>query len=217
MLESEFVAYKKFTDTESAEQIAELLNQNNIEYHLQDNNHHYVKTITAYQVDFAVILNIRSKDFAKAEQILEAHYSALLNDIEKDYYLYDFSVTELKEVVENPYDWGALDFQLAKKLLADKGITYTTEEINKRKGERLVELSKIVPVPTYKIILGYILAIILPPIGFVLGFLILNNRNLLPDGRRVYIHSKSTRSHGQTIIILSVAAIIAIIVRTTME
>src|SRR5882762_8223486 len=117
----EYASYRQFTDRESAEEITALLTENNIEYRLQDNLHYYVKAIAAHQIDFAVILNIKTDDFPKADKILEVYYSKEIDDVDKSYYLFDFTDEELKEIISNPYDWGNSDFQLAKKILKEKG------------------------------------------------------------------------------------------------
>ena len=200
----EYTSYKKFTDQESAEEITNLLRENGIECHLQDNLHHYVKAIGAHQVDFAVILNIKTDDFIKADKILAAHYLKAIEDVDKTYYLFEFTDEELKDIISNPYDWGNFDFQLAKKILKEKGIEYSDSYIESKKEEKINELSRIKKIPVYKLVAGYLLAFFLPPVGMINGFLIVNNRNILPNGQKFYIHSEADRKQGRIIIAVSI-------------
>ncbi len=213
----EFVSYRKFTDRESAEEITALLTENNIEYHLQDNLHYYVKAIAAHQIDFAVTLNIKTDDFPKADKILEAYYSKEIENVDKSYYLFDFSIEELKEIISNPYDWGNFDFQLAKRILKEKGIEYSDSYYESKKAEKIDELTRIKKIPVYKLIIGYALAIVFPPGGFIYGFLIVNNRNILPDGQKFYLHSEADRKQGKIIIWISALWTFLIVLRALIE
>ncbi len=209
-MSSEFVAYRKFTDIESAAEVVDRLRQNGIECHLQDDQHQYVKVYGPAQLEYGITVNIKSEDFNKADKILEDYYSDDIANVDKDYYLFEFNDDELKNILLNPYDWGVFDFQLAKKILREKGIEYSDDFIQAKKEEKLAELSKIIRVPLYKIVVGYLLAIVFPAGGLIMGLLIVNNRNILPDGRKVYIHSKNDRLHGQIITGISILWIVII-------
>ncbi len=203
-MSSEFIAYRKFTDIESAEEICDKLREKEIECSLQDNLHQYVKVIGYNEIDLGITLNIKSEDFPKADEILETYYSTEIENVDKSYHLFEFTDEELKDILAHPYEWGAFDFQLARKLLKEKGIEYSDDYINQRKLEKITDLSQVKKVPTYKIVTGYILSILLPPVGLITGLLIINNRNLLPNGQKFYIHPPSDRNHGQIMIAISI-------------
>ncbi len=201
---TEFVAYRKFTDIDSAEEICDRLREKEIECNLQDNLHQYVKIIGYNEIDLGITLNIKSEDFPKADRILEAYYLTEIENVDKDYHLFEFTDEELKDILAHPYEWGSFDFQLARKLLKEKGIEYSDDYISQRKLEKITELSQVKKVPKYKIVSGYILSIIFPPVGLITGLLIINNRNILPTGEKFYIHPKSDRTHGKMMIGISI-------------
>ncbi len=200
----EFIAYKKFTDTDSAEEVCELLRDKGIEYKLVDSSHAYVKVVGYSQIDPGIIINIQSIDFEEADKILDAYYLSQIQSVDKTHYIFDFSDDELKEIIKNPYDWGSLDFHLAKKILSDKGFEYSQSYIEDRKAEKVNELSQVKTVSIYKMFLGYIFAIILPVVSLLIGLLIVNTRNVLPNGQKLYAYAEKDRLHGKIMITISI-------------
>jgi hypothetical protein len=209
----DFVAYKKFTDAKSAETIMNLLQERDIECLLQDDQHSYVKVVGYNQVDFGITLNIKENNITEADKILEEYYSQHVQEVDKDYYLFEFTDKELKDIIANPFDWGQFDYQLAKQILKEKGIEFSDNHLQEKKDERITELSKIKKVPMYMFIAGYIFAIALPPVGMLLGIMIVYNRNLLPNGTKFYIHSPKDRNQGKMILGISILWAATIILR----
>ena len=201
----DFTIYRKFSDTESAEEVCELLRENGIEYHLLDSSHTYLKVIGYSQIDPGVIINIQPDEFSKADKVLDSYYLKQIENVDKSHYIFYFSDDELKEVVKNPYDWGTLDFHLAKKILKDKGHEFSDDYIEERKAKKIKELSQIKKVTFYKLILGYILSLFLPGVGLIIGLLIVNTKNVLPNGEKLHTYSKNDRLHGQIMIVISIA------------
>jgi hypothetical protein len=203
-MKSEFIGYRKFTDLESAQEICGKLSENEIPFTLDDNSHNYVKVIGYSQIDLGITLNIKSEDFAKADKILETYYSADIESVDENYYLFEFTDEELKNIVANPYEWGSFDFLLARKLLKEKGIEFSEEYIAKKKNDKLEELSKVHKVPVYKFVIGYILAILIPAAGLIFGLLVINNNHVLPNGKKVYAHTESDKLNGKIILAISI-------------
>lgn len=206
----DYITYKKFTDLDSAEEVCELLRNNKIGYHLLDSSHSYVKFAGYSEIDPGILINIQSEDFAKADVILDSYYFKEIEKVDKTHYIFEFSDDELKEILKNPYDWGSLDFQLAKKLLKDKGFEYSESYIEDRKSERIRKLSEVRKVSTYKLVIGYIFTILLPALSLIIGLLIINTRNVLPNGQKLNAYRDIDRIHGKIMVAISIiwAAII---------
>ena len=202
-MSNDFIVYRKFTDIESAEDFAGELSKNGIKYLLLDNNHSYVKLVGYNMVDFAVGVNIREQDFAKAELVLEKYYAAQIVNVDRSYHLFEFTDQELKNIVFNPFDWGDFDFQLAKHILKERGIEVTDQEIKFIKSDKIAQLSQKEEVGNYKIIMGYILALVFPLAGTFIGITIKYNRKILPNGQKFYINTEQDRKHAQRIILIS--------------
>ncbi|MEI7470606.1 MAG: hypothetical protein WCJ85_00005 [Chitinophagaceae bacterium] len=203
-MENDFILYQKFTDLESAEEFASELNKNGIEYHLEDNNHSYVKVFGYTQIDIAFGVSIKEQDFSKAELVLETYYNEQIKGIDRSYYIFEFSDQELNEIISNPFDWGRLDYQLAKHILKERGLEVSDYEIRSIKTEKIIELSQKEKASNIKIICGYILAVIIPYFGIFMGLTIKYNRKILPTGEKFYINTDQDRKHGQKIIMISV-------------
>lgn len=200
----EFVTFRKFIDTEAAEEVCELLTNAEIEHRLLDSSHAYVKFAGYSQIEPGIIINIQSKDFERADKVLDSYYLKQIETVDKDHYIFEFSDDELKEIIKNPYDWGSLDFHLAKKLLNDKGFEFSGDYAEERKAEKLKELSQVKKVSTYKLVIGYIFAIFLPAVSLIIGLLIVNTRNVLPNGEKPYAYTNSDRLHGKIMVTISV-------------
>jgi hypothetical protein len=200
---AEYVAYKKFTDLDSAEEILRLLKENHIVCHLLDETFASVKIVGYSPIDFGITLNIKPGDFGKANFILEQYYLKEIEKADSSYYLFDFSDDELMEIAEKPYDWGEFDYHLARKILNSRGIIVNEAFIETQKEATIADLSKIIAVSKWRIFFGYLFAFIFPPYSMISGFLIIHNRNILPDGKKVYLHSETDRRHGKIIVTLS--------------
>lgn len=210
-MSSEFAAYKKFTDLDSAQEIIDLLKLHNIECRLLDETFANVKLVGYSPIDFGITINIKLDDFNSANQVLEQYYLAEIEKVDPSYYIFDFTNDELKEIVSNPYDWGEFDFHLAKKILTTRGIEINEGAIESRKKAKIAHLSQKVQVSATRIVTGYLFAFIFPPYSLLVGLLIVNNRNILPNGEKVYVHSDYDRTHGKAIVALSFAVAATVI------
>jgi hypothetical protein len=90
-------------------------------------------------------LVIHRDDYINVELLLAKHNKADINRLPPDYYLFAFSKNELIEIIQNPGDWGEIDYILSVKLLQDRGIQYTKQTLqafkdkywsNKREKEK---------------------------------------------------------------------------------
>jgi len=206
----EFVLYHKFTDTAVAEDIAAELKEHGIDCHLQNNLHSYLTVVGAASIDFAIGLNLRPQDFPRADAILDYYCLQAVREIDKGYYLFEFTDAELREIINNPYDWGQFDYQLAKHILKEKGEEVSDTHVQQMKQKKISDLSQQEKVNPIKLVAGYILALIIPVAAIVIGITILYNRTVLPNGEKFYIHSKKERMHGKRMITISMVWMVII-------
>ena len=216
-MSEEYSLYQKFTDIDIAEEIAKELKYNGIEYSLVNNLHSYVNIVGYNPIDFPIALNLKSGDFPKADLVLDKFYKKEIENIDKDYYLFEFSDQELHEIILNPYDWGHFDYQLAKHILQEKGEEISDSDIQKLKDDRVNELSTHEKVSTAKLVCGYILSILMPIAAIIIGITIVYNRKLLPNGQKFYIHSKAERNHGTYILVISIAWSLIVVFATSYQ
>jgi hypothetical protein len=89
-----------------------------------------------------ICIKVRQEDFTKARMALEGIYQQLLEKVDDDYYLLAFSDEELLEIDLKPDEWGLFDYQLAKKLLRERGKEIREEDAEQLKKARNKTLAK---------------------------------------------------------------------------
>lgn len=204
---NDFILYQKFTDIESAQEFAGELKGCGIDYHLEDNNQYFVKVYGYNQIDIAVGVSIKEQDFPKADLALENYYDEQIKEIDKSYYLFEFTDKELIEIILNPYEWGRLDYRLAVHILKERGVEISDAEIAAIKIKKINELSQNEQESNLKIALGYVLALVFPLAGIFIGLTIKYNRKILPTGEKFYINTTKDRKHAQRIISIGFTAL----------
>lgn len=199
-----FVVFRKFPTLALAKEMNNLLNSKNIETQMADNIPPVDITFSGNTLQNQYEIRVKQSDFEKAEKILEEEVDKQAQEINNDYYLFDFSNEELYEILLKPDEWNTFDYQLAKKILKDKGKPIDDDLIKSLKNERIKQLSK--PEENQKpwIIAGYILAIFGGFISIVIGYSLWTSKKTLPNGKRIYSYSEKDRMQGKTIFYIGI-------------
>ncbi|MGK0429971.1 MAG: hypothetical protein ACJARX_001644, partial [Psychroserpens sp.] len=140
-MEDNYSIFRKFPTLEQANELKELFLESGIESILADNTPSVDITFSGNTLQTEVEIRLRQSDFKKAEVILEKNAEDLINQIDKDYYLFEFSDDELYEILVKSDEWSAFDYTLAQKLLKDRGKPVDDVLINSLKSKRLKDLS----------------------------------------------------------------------------
>ena len=199
-----FITYRKFSDTGLAVAIAVRLEEGQVAYLLEDNSHLFDPNFANNQFDSDISIKLRPADFVKADEVLADFYKNSLDTVDGDYYLLAFSDAELMEVVAKPDEWGPFDYQLAMKLLRERGQEVQPEEAERLKQERIKELEVPERGQRHLIITGYICVFLFSFIGIFIGSTLVFYKKTLPNGRRVPRFSEKDRGHGYIILTLSI-------------
>lgn len=199
-----FIAFRSFPTLNQARELELLLNKNNIKTVLGDNIPPLDITFSGSTLQNQYEIKIDPSDFEKAEVILEKDTENLLDTIDKDYYLLDFTNEELYEILLNSDEWNVFDYKLAQKLLTDRGKTIDLEMLTSLKKERLKTLAK--PEESQKtwVIAGYLFALLGGGIGIVIGYSLWRSKKTLPNGERIYSYNAEDRKNGQRIFFISI-------------
>ena len=198
-MEDNYSIFRKFPNLEQAEELKELFQENGIESILADNAPSVDITFSGNTLQNEVEIRLRQSNFKKAEVILEKNAEDLINEIDKDYYLFEFSDDELYDILVKSDEWSAFDYTLAQKLLKDRGQPVDDVLINSLKSRRLKDLSEPDGNQKYWIIGGYIFSILGGFLGLLIGYLIWTAKKTLPSGEIVYAHYEKDRKHGKYI------------------
>tara|TARA_R110001606_G_scaffold393104_1_gene562712 strand:- start:480 stop:1136 length:657 start_codon:yes stop_codon:yes gene_type:complete len=196
--------FRKFPTLEQATELKDLLNENGIESILADNVPPVDVTFSGSTLNNQVEIRIKQSDFKKAEQILEKNAEELIDQIDKDYYLFEFTDEALYEVLLKSDEWNAFDYTLAQKILKQRGKSVDKELLNSLKNERLKDLSK--PEGNQKpwIIGGYVFSFLGGFLGLIIGYFLWTSKKTLPNGQKVYSYSENDRKHGKYIFYIGI-------------
>ena len=220
---SEFVTYEKFATIGELKEFVELLQENNIPYELEDDiqlldagfanpNHHRDYRIKLQQADFEPVNELRN-----SLALLE------LDQVDQDYYLFQFTDEELIDLISKKDEWSPFDFQLAQKILKDHGKEISSLRMDELKNSRIKELATVEKHSIGGIIAGYILtacggvlsfviygymSTLLVLIGLIIGGYIVSSKKTLPNGERIFTYGDSDRKQGKIILIIGAPMLI---------
>jgi hypothetical protein len=163
-------------------------------------------------------LKIRPEDFNTANNILDSFFEKQIGSVEKDYFLFSFTTEELNDVLKKPDEWGYFNYQLAKKILAEKGQNVSEEALGEMREERKKDLSATEPASIFLYIIAWFLIIsdllflinrgfrqddfitvFLPIFSFFIGRHINSYKKIMPDGQSVYGYHENDRIRGKFI------------------
>jgi len=208
---NEFVLFQSFFTEDEAASIIEPLKENGIDYQLERSKELLDRAFIGDNLEKKVFLKIKSSDFSKANEILNARILQNITALEKDYYLFSFTNDELIEILRRPDEWSRQDFLIARKILGERGQYINEEMIKDLRSKRINELSREESEPTLTIIAGYILALLLSLVGLFFGLAFLTAKKNIPNGKKIFTYSRNTRKHGRNIVILSAVSLLLLV------
>jgi len=204
-MEPEFLTYRKFNDMAFAGGLTDILDDARIPYQVETSPliiNPLLATGAELSLEYAI--KLRPQDFNTVNQLLEDYEKKTVEEVEKDYYLFDFTDDELHDVLKNRNEWSAFDYVLARKILDDRGTPVSEEQIEEYREEEIEALSTPQESEATWIILGYISAFLGGFLGIFIGAMMWKFKKTLPNGERVYAYTNTSRINGLIICIISV-------------
>lgn len=196
----EFIVFRKYPTREDATTTLRLLTEHNIPYECDDNIDRYFRIeLGSLESLKGMYLKLLPKDFERAKAILKDEANEWIGELSKDYYLFAFSDTELVEIVRKPDEWNEVDYELAKKILAERGIPVEESAEKKMYNQRLEELSK--PVTASKTTIITAAIFILGFYGLVVAWQLVSSKKVLPSGEMVFVYDEGSRYIGKILLI----------------
>lgn len=201
----EFITFKKFDDAALARALTHLLEENGIEYQAEEGAFSFDPTFgTSKELSTEYSVKISPDDFTRATELLKASEADDIANLDKDYYLYSFTNVELEEILLKADEWSTFDYELARKLLAERGADVSDEAIANFNEQREIELKKPEAPQTTWIIVGYIFALAGGILGIFIGWHLSSYKKTLPNGERVYEYNEPDRKQGRIIFYISI-------------
>jgi hypothetical protein len=204
----EFLPFKKFFNDDEVQDTVEFFKKNNIDFEITNSDKYFDPSFARNSLNKEFWINIKSNDFEKANDLLNDYYSKQLDNIDKEYYLFSFSDQELLDIVLKPDEWGNLDYQLAQKLLKERGKEIKPEVIELMKTQRNEDLSKPEIADKHTLFFGYFSAILGGIFGMWIGWHMAYGTKILPDGRIVNAYEDYYRMHGKRIFVFGIICFI---------
>ena len=199
---TKFLTYKKFGNSDQASELIDVLNQNDIQFEIEDNSRNISDFIIGQDIESKILVKIHPDNFTKVNQLLDANAASLISNVDKDYHLFNFDNDELLEIISEPDKWCELDKQLSKKILSDRGIVVTKELEAALYQKRFKELTVKETSSTIWTTIGYISAFLGGLLGIAIGLNLWTSKRTLPNGTRAFVYTEKDRMHGQIITIL---------------
>jgi len=200
----EFVTYKKYFEQERVDALTQILKENEIEFETKEERESLDSLYGDKHFPKQFFVKIRHEDFPKADSILRELSLKEVANVDKDHYLFGFSDEELFEIVSRPDEWNEFDFELAKKILKDRGKEINEQALQLLKKQRLKELAKPEERQRNMVYAGYFFALIGGAIGAFIGWHLMTYEKVLPDGKKIYGFTKEDRRHGKIIFVLGI-------------
>jgi hypothetical protein len=207
-MEQELVTFQRFKDEDIANDIAQKLKDAGLFFEMEDDAKIFDPSFAKNPMLNEIRIKLRPADFIKANTILDDYYSSLVNTIDKDYYLFDFTDQELSDILAKPDEWGHLDNQLAKKILKDRGKEIGSTEIENLKTKRISELKRPEKSATWLIIIGYVSAALGGVFGIIIGLILSSTKRTLPNGQQVYSFCENDRDNGRVMAAIGIIVFI---------
>ncbi|HBS87546.1 MAG: hypothetical protein A2W91_00230 [Bacteroidetes bacterium GWF2_38_335] len=208
----EFAVFKRFNDVGQANELAELLASNGIEYRLVDDSPPVDITFTGDPLHKEAQLMIKQSDFEKANLILDKQAEETMADIDSDYYLFGFANEELYEILEKTDEWNAFDYKLAQKILRDRGEDINDALLKSLRQKRIAALAQPEKGQGLWILSGYFFSLFGGFLGIVIGWFLWKMKKTLPNGEKVLSHTATNRFHGKVIFVIGLIVFITVMV-----
>jgi hypothetical protein len=204
----ELLVYKTFFEPESARALAEILTQNNIHHTITEDRESLDSLYGDKTFKKQYFVKIKDKDFVAVDSLLLEHSKQLLDDVDKEHYLFSFNSAELYDILRKPDEWTQLDVLLAQKILTERGVSVTQDELSKLKDERTKSLAKPDDGNGPWIYIGYLMAMLGGLFGVFIGWHLSTFKKTLPNGERVHGYSVQDRTHGNNILVIGVVMLL---------
>jgi len=211
-MESELIQYKHFNDAALANALVDVLEEGGIEYDVKESSAVFDPAFRSNDLTVEYSVKIKPEDFERANQLLNDKEQENVNQADKDHYLFGFTDAELTDVLAKADEWSPFDYQLARKILLERGVTINEKILADLKTERLEELRATDPPQNIWILFGYLFALAGGVLGIFVGWHLATYKKTLPDGEQVYGYNESDRKQGQWIFYVSIVVLISSII-----
>lgn len=202
----EFLTIRNFSQEDQYIELLHVLQSHDIPYQTEEYRQR-INPISMVTLAPEYIVKVQPHDFPRVSELMNKLAALAVLDASDEHYLFDFKDEELFDILASPDEWSAFDYQLARRILDQRGIEIDTKLLDSLKKSRLQELAQPEEKPT-SLWSAYLFALLGGVIGIFLGWHIMTARKTLPDGQRPYLYPASDRKHGPWIIAVGLVMLV---------
>jgi hypothetical protein len=214
MEKSTFEYYRSFESKENAKAFTEFLTENEVEFLVDSPEVLIDKSIVGTGFLPKITLKIKSQDFEKVSELIAAQVEDTDIAAEGDY-LNELNDEELTDILKNPDEWSIEDGIVAKKILAERGITYSDTEIATFKNDKLQQIrvgKKASPLTLIlyflSILVGFYIGILFTLAGIGMGYYYGYGTSTDINGKKYFAYDKETQRYGKIILYVGLVGFI---------
>lgn len=214
MEKSTFEYYRSFESKENAKAFTEFLTENEVEFLVDSPEVLIDKSIVGTGFLPKITLKIKSQDFEKVNELIAAQVEDTDIAAEGDY-LNELNDEELTDILKNPDEWSIEDGIVAKKILAERGITYSDTEIATFKNDKLQQIrvgKKASPLTLIlyflSILVGFYIGILFTLAGIGMGYYYGYGTSTDINGKKYFAYDKETQRYGKIILYVGLVGFI---------
>lgn len=199
---NEMKLYKSFDTAEIASLLTDLLAENSIPFEVYGPEGK-IEDFDREGSYSSLEINVLESDFDKVDKLIEDRADQELETVAKDYFIFEFSNDELKEVLIHADEWSALDLALAHKLLKDRGEPMDKDQLEIWRAERIAKSAEPQDASQGWVVISYVLAFILPLISLITGLVYMRAKKIDLNDNAVPKYSAETKKHGKMLFTIS--------------
>jgi hypothetical protein len=215
--EKTFVTFRTYQEPEQADALGKLLTEHHIPFEISQDRDSLDGLYGGNSSQRTYYVKLKSDDFARADDLLLQASESMLDQVDADHYLYQFSDDELVEVLVKPDEWNEFDYRLARKILQGRGKAFTDDALHDWKEKRVKALSVPEDSSMVWIYVGYLFAFLGGLVGLFMGIAVFTAKKTLPNGQRVPAYPANQRFHGVWIMIISGVVIVSMLLWKMMD
>ncbi|MPR32475.1 hypothetical protein [Salmonirosea aquatica] len=203
----EFLTIRHFSQEAQYIELLNVLQTHDIPY-LTEEYRQRIDPISMVTLAPEFIVKVQAHHFSKVSELMNELAAQAVLHASDEHYLFDFKDEELFDILASPDEWSAFDYQLARRILGERGIEIDAKMLDLLKKSRLQELAQPEEKQTNSLWVAYFFAILGGVVGIFMGWHMLTARKTLPNGQRIYMYQASDRRHGRWIMALGLVMLV---------